>query len=68
MGCVTSFLNLIHVFLVFKLFVKVVIDLTLFKDHSDEIAIELKSNSGVPESCTHNFVLDFVWKSTSFDR
>ncbi|GFO35773.1 regulator of nonsense transcripts 1 [Plakobranchus ocellatus] len=37
-------------------------------NHSDEIAIELKSNSGVPENCTHNFVLDFVWKSTSFDR
>ncbi|CAG5132003.1 unnamed protein product [Candidula unifasciata] len=37
-------------------------------NHSDEIAIELKSNAGVPESCTHNFVVDFVWKSTSFDR
>lgn len=37
-------------------------------NHSDEIAIELKSNAGVPENCTHNFVLDFVWKSTSFDR
>lgn len=37
-------------------------------DHSDEIAIELKSNAGVPAECTHNFVVDFVWKSTSFDR
>jgi len=37
-------------------------------NHSDEIAIELKSNAGVPETCTHNFMLDFVWKSTSFDR
>ncbi|KAK7481622.1 hypothetical protein BaRGS_00027138 [Batillaria attramentaria] len=37
-------------------------------DFSDEVAIELKSNAGVPAECTHNFVVDFVWKSTSFDR
>ncbi|KAH3839137.1 regulator of nonsense transcripts 1-like [Dreissena polymorpha] len=37
-------------------------------NHSDEIAIELKSNAGVPSECTHNFVVEFVWKSTSFDR
>ncbi|OWF39025.1 Regulator of nonsense transcripts 1 [Mizuhopecten yessoensis] len=37
-------------------------------NHSDEVAIELKSNAGVPTDCTHNFVVDFVWKSTSFDR
>ncbi|CAG2210101.1 Putative regulator of nonsense transcripts 1,ATP-dependent helicase upf1,Regulator of nonsense transcripts 1,ATP-dependent helicase NAM7,Regulator of nonsense transcripts 1 homolog [Mytilus edulis] len=40
----------------------------LLSDHSDEVAIELKSNAGVPTECTHNFVVDFVWKSTSFDR
>ena len=34
----------------------------------DEVAIELKSNAGVPTECSHNFVVDFVWKSTSFDR
>lgn len=34
----------------------------------DEVAVELKSNAGVPIDCTHNFVVDFVWKSTSFDR
>jgi len=34
----------------------------------DEVAIEMKSNAGVPKECTHNFVVDFVWKSTSFDR
>ena len=34
----------------------------------DEVAIELKSNAGVPIDCSHNFVVDFVWKSTSFDR
>jgi hypothetical protein len=42
--------------------------LTLVPDYSDEVAIELKSNAGVPAECTHNFVVDFVWKSTSFDR
>lgn len=30
--------------------------------------MELKRNDGVPTECTHNFVADFVWKSTSFDR
>ena len=35
---------------------------------SDEIAIELRRNDGVPYDCTHNFSADFVWKSTSFDR
>ena len=34
----------------------------------DEIGIELKSNQGAPTSCSSNFVVDFVWKSTSFDR
>jgi regulator of nonsense transcripts 1 len=37
-------------------------------NYGDEVAIELKSNVGVPVDCTHNFVVDFVWKSTSFDR
>lgn len=35
---------------------------------SDEVAIELRRNEGVPEHCTHNFSADFVWKATSFDR
>lgn len=35
---------------------------------SEEVAIELKNNFGVPTNCTTNFVVDFVWKSTSFDR
>ncbi|SCV69006.1 BQ2448_2026 [Microbotryum intermedium] len=35
---------------------------------SDEIALELRRNDGVPIDCTHNFSADFVWKSTSFDR
>lgn len=35
---------------------------------SDEVAIELRRNDGVPDHATHNFAADFVWKSTSFDR
>ncbi|XP_031564537.1 regulator of nonsense transcripts 1-like [Actinia tenebrosa] len=34
----------------------------------EEVGIELRSNVGAPVECTHNFVVDFVWKSTSFDR
>lgn len=45
-----------------------IIVFVLFLDFGDEVAVELKSNAGVPIDCTHNFVVDFVWKSTSFDR
>ena len=37
-------------------------------NYSEEVGIEMKSNICVPTECTSNFVLDFVWKSTSFDR
>lgn len=37
-------------------------------DQSDEIALELRRADNVPTDCTHNFTVDFVWKSTSFDR
>uniref|UniRef100_A0A8C4WWS0 UPF1 RNA helicase and ATPase n=1 Tax=Eptatretus burgeri TaxID=7764 RepID=A0A8C4WWS0_EPTBU len=37
-------------------------------NYGDEIAIELRSSTGVPVECTHNFQVDFVWKSISFDR
>lgn len=37
-------------------------------DVSDEIGLELRKTEGVPVEVTHNFVADFVWKSTSFDR
>lgn len=37
-------------------------------DTSDEVALELRRNDGVPADCTHSFLADFVWKSTSFDR
>lgn len=35
---------------------------------SDEIGLELRKNEGVPTDLMHNFIADFVWKSTSFDR
>ena len=34
----------------------------------EEVGLELKLNVGVPTDCTQNFRVDFVWKSTSFDR
>lgn len=34
----------------------------------EEVGIELKSSSGAPTDCMSNFVVDFIWKSTSFDR
>lgn len=34
----------------------------------EEVALELRSNQGVPIEATHGFSVDFVWKSTSFDR
>ncbi|EMP24089.1 Regulator of nonsense transcripts 1, partial [Chelonia mydas] len=37
-------------------------------NYGDEIAIELRSSVGAPVEVTHNFQVDFVWKSTSFDR
>ncbi|KAJ3110729.1 ATP-dependent helicase NAM7 [Phlyctochytrium bullatum] len=35
---------------------------------SDEVAMEIKKSDKAPIECTHNFCVDFVWKSTSFDR
>lgn len=37
-------------------------------NYGEEVGIELRSNLGAPIECTHNFCVDFVWKSTSFDR
>ena len=37
-------------------------------NYSDEVGIELKCNIGVPSSHSSGFIVDFVWKSTSFDR
>lgn len=35
---------------------------------SDEVALEISRGGRPPVECTHNFSVDFVWKSTSFDR
>ncbi|KAI9594599.1 RNA helicase-domain-containing protein [Syncephalis fuscata] len=35
---------------------------------NDEVCLELRRNEGTPIQCTHNFSIDFVWKSTTFDR
>jgi len=35
---------------------------------NEEVALELRNNQGVPIDQTHGFSVDFVWKSTSFDR
>ena len=37
-------------------------------NYGEDVGIELKSNVGAPSSCSSNFVVDFVWKPTSFDR
>ncbi|KAF9623720.1 hypothetical protein IFM89_004273 [Coptis chinensis] len=34
----------------------------------EEVALELRASQGVPVDCNHGFSVDFVWKSTSFDR
>lgn len=37
-------------------------------NYGEDIGIELKNGSGAPTECNSNFVVDFIWKSTSFDR
>jgi hypothetical protein len=37
-------------------------------DLSDEVAVELRRADGVPSDCSTGFSVDYVWKSTSFDR
>ncbi|KAL5724267.1 Regulator of nonsense transcripts 1-like protein [Ranunculus cassubicifolius] len=34
----------------------------------EEVALELRASQGVPVDVLHGFSVDFVWKSTSFDR
>ncbi|CAI5994052.1 unnamed protein product [Closterium sp. NIES-64] len=34
----------------------------------EEVAVELRAGQGAPVEVTHGFSVDFVWKSTSFDR
>lgn len=35
---------------------------------SEEVCVELRRSDNVPTDCTHGYVVDFVWKATSFDR
>lgn len=37
-------------------------------NYGEDIGIELKNGNGAPTDCSSNFVVDFIWKSTSFDR
>lgn len=37
-------------------------------NYGDEIAIELQSSVGALMEVTHNFQVDFMWKSSSLDR
>jgi regulator of nonsense transcripts 1 len=36
--------------------------------HLDEIVLELRSKKDAPVNRNHGFTVDFIWKSTSFDR
>ena len=36
-------------------------------DH-EEIVLQMRSNQGLPRDTKEDFVVDFVWKSTSYDR
>ncbi|XP_064619137.1 regulator of nonsense transcripts 1-like isoform X2 [Lineus longissimus] len=35
---------------------------------TDEVAVEMQNSADAPAECTKNFVVDFVWKATSFER
>ncbi|KAG4065353.1 hypothetical protein HA402_012298 [Bradysia odoriphaga] len=34
----------------------------------EDVGLELKNSQSAPIECTSNFVIDFIWKGTSFDR
>ena len=34
----------------------------------DEVGIEMKSSAGIPTEYKRDYIVDFVWKATSFDR
>jgi hypothetical protein len=38
------------------------------KPNSEEVALELRNGAGAPIDQTHGFSIEFVWKSTTFDR
>lgn len=40
----------------------------VIRTQNEEVGCELRSNAGCPTEITRGFSVDFVWKSTSFDR
>lgn len=36
--------------------------------NNEEIALELRSNANAPVDCKDGFSIDFIWKSTTYDR
>eukprot|EP00286_Rhodomonas_abbreviata_P001930 CAMPEP_0181290586 /NCGR_PEP_ID=MMETSP1101-20121128/1491_1 /TAXON_ID=46948 /ORGANISM="Rhodomonas abbreviata, Strain Caron Lab Isolate" /LENGTH=993 /DNA_ID=CAMNT_0023394877 /DNA_START=39 /DNA_END=3016 /DNA_ORIENTATION=- len=38
------------------------------KPNSEEVALELRNGAGAPVESTHGFSVEFVWKSTTYDR
>lgn len=37
-------------------------------NYGEDVGLELKNSASAPVECTSNFVIDFIWKGTSFDR
>lgn len=37
-------------------------------NYGDDVGLELKNSQQPPIECSSNFVVDFIWKGTSFDR
>jgi len=37
-------------------------------NYGDEVGIEFKSAGGAPTDYNTNYIVEYVWKSTSFDR
>jgi len=38
------------------------------KPNSEEVALEIRNSAGAPTDATHGFSVEFVWKSTTYDR
>lgn len=37
-------------------------------NYGEDVGLEMKHSSNPPTKCSSNFVVDFIWKGTSFDR
>jgi hypothetical protein len=60
--------NLVQVIFRVCVWVSPIIFLYSLSDLTDEVAIEMQNSADAPAECTKNFVVDFVWKATSFER